>query len=270
MVAFPPALMLVAALLVAPAPLPPPSERFPASTPGHVLVVLDVASGELVRSGDPEAAAGEPFPLGDALRPLLALAALEGGQLEPEESIRCDSRCWANGAHGEPTHVSAAAWSCDTFFLELRKRLAWEAVRDWSIRAGFLPAADGDEVQATVEAMAEFWRSLGRGRLPISESTLSELLAAGGISVVSPRGVARALNRPRLGARAEAGAAGDGAWVAGLWQLSTEQRWAFALYLREGTTTLATARCANLLEETARVIRSSSHERGGRPWPLDE
>ena len=88
--------------------------------------------------------------------------------------------------------------------------------------------------------------------------------------MTSPRGVARSLDRPRLGARAQAGAAAEGAWVAGIWRASTERRWAFALYVRGGTTALATARCAHLLTETQRVVRNSSYERGGEPWPLDE
>jgi len=269
MVVSPLILVFGAALAATPNP-PPPAERFPASSPGHVLLVLDIASGGIIRADDPEAARDELFPLGDAIRPVLALAALEEGLLEASESIPCDSRCWAAGAHGEPTHVSAAAWSCDTFFLELRDRLSPDSLRGWSIRAGFTPGADGSDAGATVEQMAGFWRSLGRGRLSITESTLSELLAAAGVSVTSPRGVARSLDRPRLGARAQAGAAAEGAWVAGIWRASTERRWAFALYVRGGTTALATARCAHLLTETQRVVRNSSYERGGEPWPLDE
>jgi len=254
------------------APVTPPTaaERFPASLPGHVLLVVDVASGQIIRTDDPLAAGDELFPLGDALRPVLSIAALEDQVLDKAEVIRCDSRCWAGGGHGEPTHVSALAWSCETFFVELQRRLAPEVVGDWTIRSGFPAGEHDEEPEATVEQMTEFWRAAGRARLPIRESTLSELLAAAGISVRSPRGVARALDRPRHGARAIAGAAGTGAWVAGIWRASEERRWAFALYLRDGTTALATARCAHLLDETERVVRSSSRERGGDPWPLDE
>ena len=47
---------------------------------------------------------------------------------------------------------------------------------------------------------------------------------------------------------------------------SWEEHWAFAFFLRDGTVSLATARCAHLLQETIRRVRGSTSERGGTPW----
>ncbi|MGQ0723367.1 MAG: hypothetical protein ACT4PE_17605 [Candidatus Eiseniibacteriota bacterium] len=68
-----------------------------------------------------------------------------------------------------------------------------------------------------------------------------------------------------------AGSSDDGTWVTGTLTRRSDVRWAFALYVRGGSSRLAATRAADLLLETARTYERASSERGGRPLsPLDE
>ncbi|MBZ0269534.1 hypothetical protein K8I85_15375, partial [bacterium] len=66
--------------------------------------------------------------------------------------------------------------------------------------------------------------------------------------------------------RAISGEAAGGAWVTGTSTLPGGRRWAFALFVRSGSESLAATRCAHLLDETRRTFRGSSRARGGEPW----
>ncbi|MGH2569724.1 MAG: hypothetical protein ACRDGR_00770, partial [bacterium] len=101
--------------------------------------------------------------------------------------------------------------------------------------------------------------------------TAPTLLAAAGTAVTSPRGSAHSLYDPAASARAFTGAGGSGAWVTGTFRADERHSWIFALFVRGGTAPLATVRARALLEETLRVYRTSTAERGGEPLPpLDE
>lgn len=248
-------------LALSPGEAAPPStaEHFESSVPSHVLLILDVATGETVRVDDPAGADSTEFPLGTLDRVLRATAALEAGTLTPEETIGCDSRCWAKGSHGDVALGMALGWGCDTYFADL------EPSRDAADRLGFATAD-----RASPRQIAEFWRGLTRASLDVSPTTLRALLAAGGSAVSSVRGSANVLARPRRSARALTGEGDAGSWVAGVIQVGPARRWAFALFVPGAPAHLAAARADRLLAETLRVVRRSTYERGGEPWRLDD
>ncbi|MEZ5063720.1 MAG: hypothetical protein R3B81_03245 [bacterium] len=251
-------------------PVPPPSppsiqDRLPGSTGTLVFLVVDVASGEIVRGIDEDAARNEPLPLGEMFRVAEAIVALETGAVDPETSVACDSTCWARGEHRDVTLVGALGWSCDSYFHDLEDRVPTRAIIERAVNWGWSDATESPPA-ARVEQVTALWRALARASLRVKPRTITEVLGGAGTAVKSPRGVARALGSPHRGARALAANAGDGAWVAGVTQIAEGRRWAFALFLRSGNANLAAARCAHLLDETERAFRTSSRERGGEAW----
>jgi len=260
-------LFLLAALLAAlpspaaSAPSEPPEVRelFPDDgTPAHAFLVVDVANGNILRADDADSCYREAVPIGTGRRWLAAMAGMESGALDPAATVRCDSTCWARGAHGDVAMLNGLAWGCDTY-------------------ARSLPGDDGDVAReasetgldasgTTLRAWTRFWRRAERLELRVRGGTLSNLVGAATTAVASPRGTLRALHESRWNTRAISGETAGGAWVAGISTLPGGRRWAFALFVRSGSESLAASRCANLLEETRRTFRGSSRARGGEPW----
>lgn len=244
---------------------PPVDEYFHTDTsPTHAFVVLDVADGRVLRADGGDAGRDELVPLGSGRRFLEAIVQLEGGGLDPLETVACDETCWANGAHGSISFLNAFAWGCDTYFRDRSIPDATLATRSGPI--GLQVRTEDGVLGASLLEWAEFWRELGRSRLRLRPATISHALAAAGTCVSSPRGLARALHDPRGVVRAAVGETPRGAWVTGTAVVPGGRRWAFAFFLRDGSASLATARCAHLLQETVRTARQSTRERGGEPW----
>jgi hypothetical protein len=238
---------------------PPVREHFPATgTPLHSFLVMDVATGDVVRVDDADAVNAEPVPLGTGRRFLAALTALEAGGLDPDATVACDSTCWARGAHGDVSVANALAWGCSTYFAHLD-------VDDRSV-ARTAAAVGLDAGGTTLRAWARFWRRAERSELHVRARTLTQLMAAAALSVSSPRGIARTLYDPRNATRAIVGRTDSGAWVTGVQSVPGGRRWAFALFLPGGTPSLAVTRAAHLLDETLRTYRESTRARGGLPW----
>jgi hypothetical protein len=192
-----------------------------------------------------------------------ALAGLEDGTLDADARARCDSTCWTRGAHGEVTLVEALAWGCDTWWQRYGSRIPATAAASHARAAGLLP--EGTDAEASsLAACVAFFRHLLRDDSHWKANTSTRLLAAAGMAVSSPRGAARALHDPRRRTRALTGSDEHGAWVVGSREV-LGRTWIFSLYLPGGSTALATSRAAQLLEETRRIARASSEQRGGMP-----
>ncbi len=248
----------ISVLLVVSAP-PALREHFPEEgTPGHAFLVVDVPSGDIVRVDDPDTCNRELIALGTGRQYLAVLAALETGELNPEATVACDSTCWAKGTHGESSLVNALAWGCTTYADRIPS--ADPAIASAARAVGL--NADG----ISLRAWTRFWRRADRAQLKVRTRTLTNLLAVAGTTVSSPRGLARALHDGRSSTRAFVGESADGAWVAGVTTLPGGRRWAFALFLRGATPSLAGARCAEMIQVTKRAFRRSTKERGGGPW----
>lgn len=257
--------VLLAALLAAgsPSSLPsePPEVRElfpPEGTPAHSFLVVDVANGNILRADAADSCYRETIPVGTGRRWLAALAGLESGRLDPDTTVRCDSTCWADSAHGGVSLVPGLAWGCDTYARAL-PRGEWETAHAAS-EAGL------DAAGVTLRAWTRFWRRADRAELRVRGTTLTNLTGAAAAAVSSPRGTLRALYEPRWSVHAMSGETGGGAWVCGSASLPGGRKWAFALFLRSGSESLAATRCAHLLDETRRTFRESSRARGGEPW----
>ena len=138
-------------------------------------VVLDVHSGEILAlasmpSYDPnlftsgisqrqwrELISHPRFPLsnksiagqyspGSTFKMIVALAALESGELSPHHSFYCDGslklgkrrfRCWRRYGHGHVSMVKGLMESCDVYFYEVAKRVGIDRIAAMSERFGF-------------------------------------------------------------------------------------------------------------------------------------
>jgi hypothetical protein len=258
----PAALAPILALLVG---VPSVRDHFPdPGLPTHDFLLVDAEDGEVLRA---EGTAEDPaarHSWGDLARVVDALAGLEDGTLDAEARVPCDSTCWAKGSHGDVGLVEALAWGCDTWWGVNGRRVP-AAARGLHARAvGLVDADAGPADASSVADWVSFWRRLLHEDLHLAPNTSTQLLAAAGMSVSSPRGAARALHDPRRRTRAFVGGGPDGAWVVGSREV-LGRVWVFALYLPGGSPALATSRADALLEETRRIARRSTALRGGVP-----
>jgi hypothetical protein len=270
-VAVPHPLLLPALALLFPAAPPPLAEQFRADPPTHVLRIVRVADGSPVRTESADGGEERAFAPGETARLLTALTGLGSGALDPDRRVPCDPTCWGAGSHGSPDLLAALATGCDTWFLRAADRVPAAAVAERAIALGFAraPAAEGGWA-ATAGDWTDFWRGLATGRTDVGPAEAATLLAAAGLCVSSPRGLARPLHDPRHGVRAVAGSAPGGAWVTGLVRRADDVDWAFALWVPDGSVPLAVARTSSLLEETLRRRENAAAERGAPLSPFDE
>ena len=146
-----------------------------AAEPSVACVALDAASGDVLAlvsspAFDPDAFAGgltqaawqrlsaDPrhplidkpiagvYPPGSTFKPVVALAALDGGAITPETEITCPGylklgeavfHCWKHGGHGTLTVRDAIKHSCDVFFYETARRAGIDRIAAMARRFGF-------------------------------------------------------------------------------------------------------------------------------------
>jgi len=86
------------------------------------------------------------YPPGSTIKPFLAMAGLEEGLIDPEETVFCNGsvvlhrhrfRCWRRGGHGFVNLERALTESCDVYFYLLGQRLGIEEMASWLHRFGF-------------------------------------------------------------------------------------------------------------------------------------
>ncbi len=86
------------------------------------------------------------YPPGSTYKMVTALAALEAGEVVPEERIFCPGHidvsgrrfhCWKGGGHGRVNMVSALSESCDVYFYELAQRVGIDRMHAMARRFGF-------------------------------------------------------------------------------------------------------------------------------------
>jgi len=85
------------------------------------------------------------YPPGSTYKMVVALAALEAGEVTPEETVYCPGHlevgnrrfhCWRRGGHGQMDLVQALGQSCDVYFYELAQRVGIEAISAMARRLG--------------------------------------------------------------------------------------------------------------------------------------
>jgi len=85
------------------------------------------------------------YPPGSTIKPVVALAALAEGVIDPEETVYCNGRhaygdnvwhCWRRRGHGHMTMQQAIARSCDVYFYTVAQRMGITPIADWLTRFG--------------------------------------------------------------------------------------------------------------------------------------
>lgn len=85
------------------------------------------------------------YPPGSTIKMSNALAALESGLMEPEETVTCNGyveisgrrfHCWKRGGHGRVNMVGALRESCDVYFYEVAKRIGIDGIFAMNDRLG--------------------------------------------------------------------------------------------------------------------------------------
>ncbi|MBT6442046.1 MAG: penicillin-binding protein 2 [Alphaproteobacteria bacterium] len=86
------------------------------------------------------------YPPGSTFKMIVALAALESGELTPQNSFFCPGHltlgdtkfhCWRRGGHGRVDMELALEKSCDVYFYEAAKRVGIERIGEMARRFGF-------------------------------------------------------------------------------------------------------------------------------------
>lgn len=99
-----------------------------------------------------KAISGQYAP-GSTFKMLVALAALEAGEIGPGYEVYCPGHmdlgnhrfhCWKRGGHGSVDIVQAIAQSCDTFFYDLSLKIGVDAIADMARRFGLGEVPDID------------------------------------------------------------------------------------------------------------------------------
>ncbi len=85
------------------------------------------------------------YPPGSTYKMVVALAALEGGFISPEETVACPGHmeignrrfhCWRRGGHGRMNMLESISQSCDVYYYELAQRVGIENISAMARRLG--------------------------------------------------------------------------------------------------------------------------------------
>lgn len=85
------------------------------------------------------------YPPGSTYKMVVALAALEGGFITPEETVNCPGHmeignrrfhCWRRGGHGRMNLSESISQSCDVYYYELAQRVGIENISAMALRLG--------------------------------------------------------------------------------------------------------------------------------------
>lgn len=91
------------------------------------------------------------YPPGSTFKMVVALAALEAGVIDPQETVYCSGKirlgdstfhCWEHKGHGRVAFVEGISRSCDVYFYEIAKRTGIEKIAAMARRFGFGSAFD--------------------------------------------------------------------------------------------------------------------------------
>lgn len=157
------------------------------------------------------------YPPGSVIKPLLAWAGLESGEITEATTFDCPGyveigngrwRCWETWGHGSVNVRDAIAHSCNVYFIRLGQRLGFNPIYNFCVRAGF-GRATGIEVPGESAGLfpTPHWKrqryagrpeesgwypgdtanlSIGQGYLlvtPLQVACAYATLAAGGVAV---------------------------------------------------------------------------------------
>ncbi len=85
------------------------------------------------------------YPPGSTYKMIVALAALEAGVIDPEDTVSCSGsielgdrrfHCWRRGGHGRVDMIESLSQSCDVYFYEIAQQVGIEAISAMARRLG--------------------------------------------------------------------------------------------------------------------------------------
>jgi penicillin-binding protein 2 len=129
------------------------------------------------------------YPPGSTFKMVVALAALEAGEVVPEERVFCPGHmdvsgrrfhCWRRGGHGRVGMVSALSESCDVYFYDIAQRIGIERINEMAARLGLgirheLPMS---AVSAGLNPTRE-WKQSRRGEAWLVGDTINAAIGQG-------------------------------------------------------------------------------------------
>ncbi len=129
------------------------------------------------------------YPPGSTFKMITALAGLEAGVIDPEETITCNGsielgtrrfHCWRRGGHGRMDLVDGLAQSCDVYYYELAQRVGIDAISAMARRFGL-----GDRHDLPLSGVASGlvpdrdWKRANRGAEWVVGDTLNAAIGQG-------------------------------------------------------------------------------------------
>ena len=129
------------------------------------------------------------YPPGSTFKMITALAGLEAGVIEPEETITCNGfielgtrrfHCWRRGGHGRMNMVDGLTQSCDVYYYDLAQRVGIEAIAAMARRFGL-----GERHDLPLSGVAEGliptreWKRANRGSDWVVGDTLNASIGQG-------------------------------------------------------------------------------------------
>lgn len=129
------------------------------------------------------------YPPGSTFKMITALAGLEAGVIDPEETITCNGsielgtrrfHCWRRGGHGRMDLVDGLAQSCDIYYYELAQRVGIDAISAMARRFGL-----GDRHDLPLSGVASGlvpdrdWKRANRGAEWVVGDTLNAAIGQG-------------------------------------------------------------------------------------------
>ena len=238
------------------------------------------------------------YPPGSTYKMIVALAALEAGVLDPEETIRCSGsvevgdrrfHCWRRGGHGRMNLIESISQSCDVYFYDVAQRVGIEAISDMARRLGCGVRHDLP-MSGVTEGLAPtmLWKLQNRGSQWVVGDTLNASIGQGFVlssplhlavmtaRLATGRAVAPSIIRSIDGVNQVGGDAPDlgldPAWLSlihrGMWNANNDRRGTaygsrvdVEAYVQAGKTGTSQVRNITAAERASGVIRNED-----LPW----
>lgn len=135
----------------------------------------------------------QAYPPGSTFKVVTAIAGLEEGEIQPEDTIYCPGgfrfggrffRCWKEGGHGAVNLHRALAESCDTYFYQLGLRLGVDRIARYAHLLG-LGEKTGLEIHQEKNGLipSTDWKKKNLGQDWMTGETLSVAVGQGAVLV---------------------------------------------------------------------------------------
>lgn len=140
-------------------------------------------------------AVAEHYPPGSTYKPVVAIAGLAEGKLDPSKEVFCPGwyrlgrrtyRCWKRGGHGDVDLKQALVQSCDVYFYELGVELGIDTIAKYAMRLG-LGRVSGVDVRGERPGLVptKAWKLEARGEAWLKGETVSAAIGQG-FDLVTP------------------------------------------------------------------------------------